>query len=152
MKEYLGKSLGLLVYQDDVFMTAIKIAGYSWEEADKFRKAIGKKIPAEMAKQKDKFVKGCIENGMNEAKANELFGLIEPFAAYGFGKAHAASYGIIAYQTSYMKANFPVEFMTALMTAESGDTEKIAEAIGESRRMGIIVMPPDINTSKIGFT
>jgi len=89
---------------------------------------------------------------MNEAKANELFGLIEPFAAYGFGKAHAASYGIIAYQTSYMKANFPVEFMTALMTAESGDTEKIAEAIGESRRMGIIVMPPDINTSKIGFT
>lgn len=152
MEEYLKKSLGLLVYQDDVFMTAMKIAGYSWEEADKFRKAIGKKIPAEMAKQKEKFLEGAIKNGLGKDKAEQIFSLIEPFAAYGFGKAHACSYGIIAYQTSYMKANFPVEYMTALMTAESGDTDKISEALGECRRLGIIVSSPDINTSDLGFT
>ena len=152
MKEYLDKSYGILVYQDDVFATAMKLAGYSWEEADKFRKAIGKKIPAEMAKQKEKFIAGCQKNGMSQGKAEELFALFEPFAAYGFGKAHAASYGIVAYQTAYMKANYPVEYMTALMSAESGNTEKIAEAITECRRMGIVVLPPDINTSEVGFT
>lgn len=152
MKEYLTKSYGLLVYQDDVFLTAINIAGYSWEEADKFRKAVGKKIPAEMAKQKEKFIAGAVENGLAKEKAEQVFALIEPFAAYGFNKAHAASYGIVAYQTAYMKANFPVEYMTALMTAESGDTDKISEAITECRRMGIVVLSPDIDTSEVGFT
>lgn len=152
MRDYMEQSLGLLVYQEDVLLTSINIAGYSWEEADKFRKAMGKKIPAEMAKQKDKFVSGCIENGMNKDKAEELFSLIEPFAAYGFNKAHAASYAMTAYQTAYMKANFPVEFMTALMTAESGDTDKIASAIEECKRLGIVVLPPDINKSFVGFT
>ncbi len=152
MQEYLERSLGLLVYQDDVLLTAINIAGYSWEEADKFRKAMGKKIPAEMAKQKDKFIKGCIDKGMSAEKAADLFGLIEPFAAYGFGKAHAASYAMISYQTAYMKANFPVEFMAAVMTAEYGNTEKIAHAIDECKRMGIVVLPPDINFSGVGFT
>lgn len=152
MKDYLERSLGLLVYQDDVLLTSIHIAGYNWEEADKFRKAMGKKIPEEMAKQKDKFLKGAVENGLTEERAQELFKLIEPFAAYGFNKAHAASYGLVAYQTAYMKSNYPVEFMAALMTAEYGDTDKIARAIDECKRMGIAVLPPDINYSKVGFT
>ena len=152
MKDYTEASLGLLVYQDDVLLTAINLAGYSWEEADKFRKAMGKKIPSEMAKQKGKFIEGCIEKGMRRQKAEELFALIAPFAAYGFNKAHAASYAMVAYQTAYMKANFPVEFMAAVMTAESGDTDKIAAAIEECKRLGIVVLPPDVNKSTVGFS
>lgn len=152
MKEYMDKSLGLLVYQEDVILTAINIAGYSWTEADKFRKAMGKKKPEEMAKQKDHFVGGCVKNGMKKEKAEELFKLIETFAAYGFNKPHAASYAMVAYQTAYMKANFPVEFMAAVMTAESGDTEKIAQAIEECKQLSINVLPPDVNKSGVGFT
>ena len=152
MKEYLNKTYGLIVYQDDVLMTAIKIAGYSWEEADKFRKAVGKKIPSEMEKQKQKFIDGAVANGMERPKAEELFKLIEPFSGYGFNKAHATSYGMVAYQTAYMKANYPVEFMNALLTAESNDPEKISSAVNECRRMKIKVLPPDINESNIGFT
>ncbi len=152
MEEYMHQSLGLLVYQDDVLNTAVRLAGYSWQDADKFRKAMGKKIPSEMAKQKDKFVEGCVKNGMIQSKAEDLFELIAPFSAYGFNKAHAASYAMIAYQTAYMKANYPVEFMAAVMTAEYGDTDKIAGAIDECRRMEIVVLPPDINFSKVGFT
>ena len=113
---------------------------------------MGKKNPVEMAKQKGKFVEGCITKGMRKVKADELFAMIAPFAAYGFNKAHAASYAIIAYQTAYMKASFPVEFMTAVMTAESGDSDKIAAAIEECKRLGIVVLPPDINKSGIGFS
>lgn len=152
MKEYMQQSLGLLVYQEDVLLTAINIAGYSWLDADKFRKAMGKKIPAEMAKQKDNFISGAEKNGMSQSRAEELWGLIEPFAAYGFPKAHAASYGMISYQTAYMKANFPVEFMAAVMTAEYGNAEKIAHAIEECKKMGIVVFPPDVNHSGVGFT
>lgn len=152
MKEYMDKSLGLLVYQEDVILTAINIAGYSWTQADKFRKAMGKKKPEEMAKQRDHFVEGCVENGMKRQKAEELFSLIETFAAYGFNKPHAASYAMVSYQTAYMKANFPVEFMAAVMTAEAGDSDKIAAAIEECKRLGIVVLPPDINRSRIGFT
>jgi len=151
MKEYLSRSYGLMVYQDDVFMTAITIAGYTWEEADKFRKAVGKKIPQEMNQQKQKFIEGAIKNRMDKDRAEELFKLIEPFSGYGFNKAHAASYGMVAYWTAYMKANYPVEFMCALLTAESGDSEKISSAIHECRRMNIKVMPPDINESSVGF-
>jgi DNA polymerase-3 subunit alpha len=152
MKEYLDKSYGLLVYQDDVLLTAINLAGYTWEESDKFRKAIGKKIPEEMAKQHEKFVEGCVKKGMKRDRAEELFRMIETFAAYGFNKAHAASYGMVAYKTSYMKANYPVEYMCALMTAESSDTDKITAAISECKRMGIIILPPDISESNVGFT
>ncbi len=152
MEKYLDQSYGLIVYQDDVLLTAINIAGYSWEEADNFRKAMGKKIPAEMTKQREKFTKGCIKNGMLSSKAEDLFKLIEPFAAYGFNKAHAASYAIIAYQTAYMKANFPVEFMTAVMTAEADDPDKISSAVNECAKMDIIVLPPDINDSQTGFS
>ncbi len=152
MKEILSASYGIITYQDDVLLIAINLAGYNWEEADKFRKAIGKKIPAEMAKQKEKFITGCIKNQVKEETAQELWALIEPFAAYGFNKAHAASYAMVAYQTAYMKANFPAEFMTAVMTAEEGDLEKIAEAVAECHRVGIEVMPPDINESDANFT
>jgi len=152
MKDYLARSLGLLVYQDDVLLTAIEIAGYTWEEADKLRKAMGKKIPAEMAKQKVKFIDGCIQNGMSSTKAAELFTLIEPFAAYGFNKAHAASYSQVSYQTAYMKANYTLEFMAALMSAESGDEDKIFAAFEECRNLGIQVLPPDVTESYGGFT
>ena len=152
MKEILEQSYGILTYQDDVLMVAIKLAGYSWLEADKLRKAMGKKIPKEMAEQKSKFIEGLIKNGMSEHKAPELWKLIEPFAAYGFNKAHAASYGRVAYQTAYAKANFPAEFMTAVLTAESGDIEKIAEIITECHRMNIPVLPPNVNESFGQFT
>lgn len=152
MKDILDQSYGVITYQDDVMMIAIKLAGYSWLEADKLRKAMGKKIPAEMEAQKAKLHDGFIKNGLNEEKAQKLWKLIEPFAAYGFNKAHAASYGRVAYQTSYMKANFPAIYMSAVLTAESGDIEKIAEIIAECKRMKIPVLPPNINESFGGFT
>lgn len=152
MAEILKMSYGIITYQDDVLLIAINIAGYTWEEADKLRKAMGKKIPKEMAKQKEKFIKGSIAGGLTPKKAQELFTLIEPFAAYGFNKAHAASYANVAYYTAYMKANFPAEFMAAVMTAESDDTEKISEAVEECENMEIKVLPPDINESLKNFT
>lgn len=152
MKEILKMSYGIITYQDDVLLIAINIAGYTWEEADKLRKAMGKKIPEEMAKQKEKFIKGSIAGGLTPKKAQELFTLIEPFAAYGFNKAHAASYANVAYYTAYMKANYPAEFMAAVMTAESDDNEKIAEAVEECDNMKIKVLPPDINESLKNFT
>lgn len=151
MEKFLKKSYGLLVYQDDCLYTAIELAGYSWVEVDKFRKAIGKKVPKEMAAQKEKFIQGCIKNGYSKKNAKEIFALIEPFTSYGFNKAHAASYGMLAYRTSYMKANYPVEYMCALLSAESNDSEKISAGIGECRKMGLIIGPPDINLSNSGF-
>ena len=152
MEKYLGASYGLLVYQDDVMLTAIHLAGYDWMEADKFRKAMGKKIPEEMAKQKIKFYDGCLNIGkLKKQTIDELWHAIEPFAAYGFNKAHAASYGIVAYQTSYMKAHYPVQYMTAVLQAESGDAEKVSAIVGECRRMGIDVLPPDVNESFKSF-
>lgn len=152
MEKFLKASYGLIVYQDDLLFCALELAGYSWEEADKFRKAVGKKIPEEMAAQKEKLIDGIVKNGQTKEFAENLWLLFEPFQSYGFNKAHAASYGMIAYQTAYMKANFPVEFMTALLTAESGDTEKISQAISECKKMGIKVLPPDINESQDDFT
>ena len=152
MEDILDRSFGVITYQDDVMMISIKLAGYSWLEADKLRKAMGKKIPEVMAAEKDKLFQGLIDNGMSEQKAEQLWKLIEPFAAYGFNKAHAASYGRVAYQTAYMKANFPVEYMSAVLTADSGDTEKISEIIHECERMNIDVLPPDINESFADFS
>ena len=152
MKKFLGESYGLIVYQDDLLFSAIELAGYNWEEADKFRKAVGKKIPKEMAAQREKFTKGIISNGQTPEFAEKLWKLFEPFQAYGFNKAHAASYGKVAYQTAYMKANYPVEYMAAILTAESGDVEKISEIIKECKKMNIPVLPPHINESYGGFT
>ncbi len=152
LKKILERTFGLLIYQDDVMLTAMTLAGYDAEEADKFRKAMGKKIKELMQQQKEKFISGCIKNGLSEIKAREIWGYIEPFAGYGFNKAHSASYAVVAYQTAYMKANYPAEFMAALMTAEAGNTEKIAEAVAECNKMGITVLPPDINQSLANFT
>lgn len=152
VEKYLEASYGLIVYQDDLLFCAIELAGYNWEEADKFRKAVGKKIPEEMAAQKEKFIQGVVKNGRSKEFAENLWKLFEPFQSYGFNKAHAASYGMVAYQTAYMKANYPVEYMTALLTAESGDKEKVSAAVNECRRMKIKVLPPDINESNKDFT
>ncbi|MDB5238988.1 MAG: polymerase subunit alpha, polymerase subunit alpha protein [Candidatus Parcubacteria bacterium] len=152
MKDILDQSYGVITYQDDVMMIAIKLAGYSWLDADKLRKAMGKKIPAEMAEQKGKLLEGFVKNGLAEKKADQLWKLIEPFAAYGFNKAHAASYGKVAYQTAYMKANFPEIYMSAVLTAESGDIEMIGEIVTECRRMDVPVLPPDVNESFSQFT
>ena len=152
-EKILDRTYGILVYQDDLLTIAHDLAGYTWEEVDKFRKAVGKKIPEEMAKQKAKFIKGCMEtSGWSEEKATNIWGWIEPFAAYGFNKGHSASYCVVSYQTAYMKANYTVEFMAAVMTAESGDMDTVVEAIEESRNMGIEVLPPDVNESLANFT
>lgn len=153
LKDILDVSYGVITYQDDVMTIARLLAGYSWLEADMLRKAMGKKIPEVMAAEKDKLLTGFVEYGkLSRSIADKLWSLIEPFAAYGFNKAHAASYGRVAYQTAYMKANFPVEYMSAVLTADSGDTEKISEIIRECERMGIEVLPPDINESFADFS
>lgn len=158
LSDILKESYGVITFQDDVLLTAIKVAGYSWLEADKLRKAIGKKIASEMKKQHDKFVEGCIANGMIRKKAEEFWILFEPFAGYGFNKAHAAGYATIAFRTAYLKAHYPVEFMTALLTAESRGTtgpaknEKIAQAVAECKRLKVSILPPDINKSQSDFS
>ncbi len=152
MEKFLKTSYGILVYQDDVIYCALELAGYNWGEADKFRKAIGKKIPEEMQAQKDRFINGCIEGGMKQSIAQDLFAQIETFAAYGFNKAHAASYGIVAFWTAYVKAHYPVEYMTSLMSAEAEYTDKLSEAIAECERLGIRVLLPDVNESLSDFT
>lgn len=158
LKDVLRESYGIITFQDDLLLTAIRLAGYSWLEADKLRKAVGKKIPSEMKKQHDKFIDGCIKNGIKKEKAEKIWLLFEPFAGYGFGKAHAACYATIAYRTAYLKAHFPVEFMTALLTAESRGAsgpiknEKIAQGVAECKRLNVPVLPPDINKSGSEFS
>jgi DNA polymerase-3 subunit alpha len=153
LEKILQRTYGVLVYQDDLLTIAHDLAGYTWEEVDKFRKAVGKKNPEEMAKQKIKFVDGCQKtSGWSHAKAEQIWTWIEPFAAYGFNKAHSASYSVVGYQTAYMKANYTVEFMAALMTAESGDEDKIYEAVEDCAHLGIKVLPPDVNESLGDFT
>ncbi len=158
LKETLRESYGIITFQDDLLLTAINVAGYSWLDADKLRKAVGKKIPSEMKKQHDNFIKGCVDNGMNKRQAESIWLLFEPFAGYGFGKAHAACYATIAFRTAYLKAHFPVEFMTALLTAESRGTtgpvknEKIAQGVAECKRLNIEVLPPYINKSGSEFS
>lgn len=153
MEPILKQTYGVLVYQDDLLIMAHELAGYGWGEVDKFRKAVGKKIPEEMAKQKEKFIEGCVEHSKwPRKKAEKVWEWIEPFAAYGFNKAHSASYGRVAYQTAYMKANFPVEYMTAVLTAEAGNIDTVGIMVAECKRLGIEVLPPDINESFSDFT
>ncbi len=153
LEPILKKTYGVLVYQDDLLLMAKNLAGYSWGEVDKFRKAVGKKIPEEMAKQKEKFISGCMEtSGWARAKAEEIWKWIEPFAAYGFNKSHSVSYGRVAYQTAYLKANWPLQYMAALMTADAGDTEEIAKFVAECARMDIRVLAPDVNESYEDFS
>jgi DNA polymerase III subunit alpha len=153
MKDFLSKTFGVLVYQDDLLMTAIELAGYSWGEVDKFRKAVGKKIPEEMKKQHVKFVEGCqSHSGISVELAEKIWNLFEPFQGYGFNKAHAASYGRVAYQTAYMKANFPAEYMASVLTHQRGEVDDVAVMVSECKRMEIPVLPPDVNESFEDFT
>ena len=152
MEPILNRTNGILIYQDDLLLLAVEMAGYTMAEADKLRKAVGKKKPAEMAAQKERFISGCVERDMSKDKAQKLWGQIETFAAYGFNKAHAVSYGNLAYQTAYMKAHFQVDYLAALLSADAGDVEKIAAIVAECKRMGIAVLPPDVNESFGDFT
>ncbi|MGA2864373.1 MAG: DNA polymerase III subunit alpha [Verrucomicrobiota bacterium] len=147
------ETYGILVYQEQVMQAAQVLAGYTLGSADLLRRAMGKKKPQEMAKQRDSFVKGCARvNNIPAGKANQIFDLLEKFAGYGFNKAHAAAYAILAYQTAYLKANYPVQFFCAIMTNDLADTAKLSEYINEARAMGIEVLPPDVNESGLYFT
>lgn len=152
LEPILKNTYGVLIYQDDLLLIVAELAGYTLGEADTFRRAIGKKIPKEMQAQKDRFQKGCIERGMRKDIAQKLWEQIETFAAYGFNKSHAASYGNLAYQTAYMKANYPVDYMAAVLTGDAGDVDKIAEIVAECKRMNIAVLPPSVNESLGNFT
>jgi DNA polymerase-3 subunit alpha len=153
LEPILKKTYGILVYQDDLLMMANKLAGYTWGEVDKFRKAVGKKIPEEMEKQREKFIQGCVEHSKwSLQKAKEVWTWIEPFAAYGFNKAHSVSYGRVAYITAYLKANFPAEYMASVLTHHGGEVEKVAVSIADCKRMGISILPPDVNESFSDFT
>jgi len=146
------ETYGILIYQEQVMQAAQVLAGYTLGGADLLRRAMGKKKPEEMAKQREIFVKGCQEkNNIPKAKANQIFDLLEKFAGYGFNKSHAAAYAVVAYQTAFLKANYPVEFLCAMMTNDMGDTAKLSQYIAEARTMGIEVLAPDVNESQVTF-
>ncbi|MFA4836518.1 MAG: DNA polymerase III subunit alpha, partial [Dehalococcoidia bacterium] len=152
LEKILEETYGVIVYQDQVLLIARTFAGYTLGEADIVRKAMGKKNPEIMQKERDKFIAGATEKkGFSREIAEDVFNLIEPFAGYAFNKAHATSYAMIAYQTGYLKANYPAEFMTALLITNVGNQEKISSAVGECRRLGVQVLPPDVNRSKKTF-
>jgi DNA polymerase-3 subunit alpha len=151
MEEILKDTYGIMVYQEQVMRIASDLAGFSMGEADILRRAMGKKNPELMAEQRKKFVDGAVARGVPEKKAERIFGFMEQFAGYGFNKSHSAAYAIIAYQTAYLKANYSVEFMAALLTSEMADTDKIVKYIEECRAMGIEVLPPDVNESSNDF-
>jgi DNA polymerase-3 subunit alpha len=152
LKPILEKTYGIAVYQEQILQIARDLAGFTLGEADILRKAVGKKIPKLLAEQKEKFISGCLKNGISQKIAEKVFAFIEPFAGYGFNRSHAACYAMIAYQTAYFKANWPTEFMASLLTADQGDVERVGELVEECKRMGIKVLPPDINESYSTFT
>src|SRR5262249_25140140 len=143
MQKFTQGTYGIMVYQEQIMQIASEMAGFTMGEADTLRRAMGKKDRELMAKQRDKFLAGCAEKGTAAAKAERVWELMEKFAGYGFNKSHAAAYALVAYQTAYFKANYPVEFMAALLTSEMGDTDKIVKYIDECRAMDLKVQPPD---------
>ncbi|MFC1967210.1 DNA polymerase III subunit alpha [Chloroflexota bacterium] len=152
LEKILEETYGVIVYQDQVLFIVREFAGYSLGQADIFRKAMGKKIASVMKKEKRNFIDGAKKNGFTEETAEQVFALIEPFAGYAFNKAHSVSYALIAYQTAYLKANFPAEYMTALLVKHGDQMEKVTNAVAECRRLGIDVLPPDINRSQVSFS
>ncbi len=148
MEPVLKATYGVIVYQEQVMRVASELAGFSLAQADLLRRAMGKKIPEVMEAQRKAFVEGCIKNAIPERTATRVFDLIEHFAGYGFNKSHSAAYAMISYRTAYLKAHYPAEFMTALLTSEMGNTDKVVVYLDESRRMGLRVLPPDINESQ----
>ncbi len=152
-KEILKPTHGVAVYQEQILQLARDFAGFSLGEADILRKAVGKKDPKLLEEQREKFIKGAVKNGAKKKFAKEVFEkVIEPFAGYGFNKAHAVCYGLIAYQTAYLKAHFPIEFMTALLCSDAGNTERVVLEINECISMGIDILPPSVNESFSNFT
>jgi DNA polymerase-3 subunit alpha len=152
LEPMLKETLGVIVYQEQVMQIANRLAGYSLGEADLLRRAMGKKDPEAMAKQRERFVRGATERGFQPRKVEKIFDLMEQFAGYGFNKSHSAAYALLAYQTAYLKTHYPVEFMAALLTSVSGSTDDVVKYINECREMGIAVEPPDINVSDAYFT
>ncbi len=152
MEPILRETHGVPLYQEQVMQIANVLAGFSMAESDGLRKAMGKKLPAEMAKYRDRFVEGCKGNEISAKLAGEIYEMIERFAGYGFPKAHSAAYGVITAQTAYLKANFPVEFMAALMSTEMGATDKTVFNVVECRRAGISLLPPCVNRSKLDYS
>ncbi len=148
----LEKTYGVAIYQEQVMQIARDLAGFTMGQADVLRKAMGKKIVSLLAEQKEKFIEGCVKNGVYKELAEKVFSFIEPFAGYGFNRSHAACYAMIGYQTAYLKAHWPVEFMAALLTADQGDSDRVAIEIEECRNMNIKIMAPDINESFGTFT
>jgi len=151
LEEVLKETFGVIVYQEQVMQAAQLLAGYSLGQADLLRRAMGKKIRSEMQAQREGFVKGAVERGVQKSQADAIFDLLERFAEYGFNKSHAAAYALVAYQTAYMKANYPVEFLAASMTLDMGNTDKLAEFRNEAERLGIKLEPPSINRSGKAF-
>lgn len=151
LEKILAETYGIPVYQEQIMQIASEVAGFSLGGADLLRRAMGKKDVAEMAKQRDLFVAGAKTNEVPKDEANKLFDLLDAFANYGFNKSHSAAYGVITYQTAWLKANYPVEFMAALLTVERRDSDKVAEYISDARKMDVKVLPPDINRSAPDF-
>ncbi|MGH2458006.1 MAG: DNA polymerase III subunit alpha [Chloroflexota bacterium] len=152
LEETLRDTYGVLTYQDQVLQVLRRVAGYSLGQADIVRKAMGKKVRALMEKEQPRFLEGARENGLSDHEALRIWELLEPFAGYGFNRAHACCYAMVAYQTAYLKINYPAEYMVAFLRAATGNTEKMVTAVTETRRLGIKVLGPDVNASEIEFT
>jgi DNA polymerase III subunit alpha len=152
LEEITADTNGVLVYQEQIITLLQKVAGYTAGEADLVRKAIGKKIESLMRKEEPRFLAGCRDKGLSDAQAHELWRLIQPFAGYSFNRAHAAGYGLVAWQTAYLKAHHPIEYMAALLTSVKDDKDARPKYLGSCRRMGITVLPPDVNESDSDFT
>jgi DNA polymerase-3 subunit alpha len=149
--ELLKPTYGVIVYQEQVMQIAQKLAGYTLGGADLLRRAMGKKKPEEMAKQKSIFVEGALKNGVSQDEADRIFGLLEYFAGYGFNKSHSAAYALITYQTAWLKAHYPVELLCAILTSDKDRIEKVVRTIADARSMGVTVLPPDVNESDTDF-
>jgi len=152
LKELLEETYGVIVYQEQVMQISNRLAGYSLGDADLLRRAMGKKKAEEMAAQRERFIKGAVERGFPPKKIEKIFDLMEQFAGYGFNKSHSAAYAYLAYVTAYLKAHYPVDFLAALLTSETGNTAKVVKYINECREMGIKILPPDVNHSDWSFT
>ncbi|HUB79011.1 MAG TPA: DNA polymerase III subunit alpha [Bryobacteraceae bacterium] len=152
LKELLEETYGVIVYQEQVMQISNKLAGYSLGDADLLRRAMGKKKLEEMVKQRERFIAGAAAKGHPQKKIEKIFDLMEQFAGYGFNKSHSAAYAFLAFVTAYLKAHYPVDFLAALLTSETGNTAKVVKYINECREMGIVVLPPDVNHSDWGFT
>src|SRR5271156_5970885 len=152
LEQILSETWGVILYQEQVMQIANRLAGFSLGDADLLRKAMGKKKPEEMAAQREKFLTGCQARKIPVKKATKIFDLMAEFAGYGFNKSHSCAYALLAYQTAWLKTHYPVEFMAAMLTSETGNTEKVVKFINEARGMGVTVLPPDINTSEVDFT